>query len=158
MPASSLPVDYLLNELWLDPNPTGRTDPVPANKTDGVSVFMHEFGHALGMTGFGNADGTLTKGFASVYDSLITFQGGNPFFNGQTTVAVFGRPLPLSNSLQGDVNNYAHYGHETSDGLDDNLMEGNTFYMRGFRYDIEQIDLAIMKDMGLNVGDGWLIA
>ena len=45
------------------------------NKTDGVSVFMHEFGHALGMTGFGNADGTLTKGFASVYDSLITFPG-----------------------------------------------------------------------------------
>jgi hypothetical protein len=68
-----LPIDYLLNELWLDPNPAERTDPVPVNRTDGVSVFMHEFGHALGMTGFGNEDGTLTKGFASVYDSLITF-------------------------------------------------------------------------------------
>jgi Ca2+-binding RTX toxin-like protein len=153
-----LPVNYLLNELWLDPTPTDSSDLVPSDRTDGVSVFMHEFGHALGMTGFGEPDGMLKRGIASVYDSLITFQDGNPFFNGQTTVAVFGRPLPLSNPLQGDVNNYAHYGHETSDGLDDNLMEGNTFYMRGTRYDIEQIDLAIMKDMGLNVGDAWLIA
>jgi hypothetical protein len=153
-----LPANYLLNELWLDPTPTDSAEPVPTDKTDGLSVFMHEFGHALGMTGFGEADGTLNRGIASVYDSLITFQGGNPFFNGQTTVAVFGRPLPLSNSIQGDVNNYAHYGHETSDGLDDNLMEGNTFYMRGFRYSIEQIDLAIMKDMGLSVGDQWLVS
>jgi hypothetical protein len=37
-------------------------------------------------------------------------------------------------------------------------MEGNTFYMRGFRYNIEENDLAIMKDMGLNVGDQWLIS
>jgi VCBS repeat-containing protein len=154
----SLPVNYLLNELWLDPTPTDSNEPVPADKTDALSVFMHEFGHALGMTGFGEADGTLNRGIASVYDSLITFQGGNPFFNGQATVAAFGGPLPLSNSLQGDVNNYAHYGRETSDGLDDNLMEGNTFYMRGFRYSIEQIDLAIMRDMGLSVGDQWLIA
>ncbi|ANY84448.1 hypothetical protein BB934_40315 (plasmid) [Microvirga ossetica] len=154
----SLPVNYLLNELWLDPTPTDSTEPVPTDKTDALSVFMHEFGHALGMTGFGEANGTLNRGIASVYDSLITFQGGNPFFNGPTTVEVFGRPLPLSNPLQGDLNNYAHYGHETSDGLDDNLMEGNTFYMRGFRYDIKQVDLAIMKDMGLNVGDAWLIA
>jgi hypothetical protein len=122
-----------------------------------VSVFEHEFGHALGMTGFGGPDGTLTGNNASVYDSHITFQNGNPFFNGQNTVGAFGQPLPLSNPLQGDVNNYTHYGHETSDGLDDNLMEGNIGYMRGFRYNIEQIDLAIMKDMGLTVGDQWLV-
>jgi predicted Zn-dependent protease len=153
-----LPASYLLNELWLDPNPTQRTTPVPTDKTDAVSVFEHEFGHVLGMTGFGEPDGTLTGNTASVYDSLITFQDGNPVFNGQATIDYFGRPLPLSNPLQGDVNNYTHYGHETSDGLDDNLMEGNTFYMRGFRYNVEQVDLAIMKDMGLSVGDGWLIA
>src|SRR5690349_9945835 len=110
------------------------------------------------MTGFGGPAVILTGNAASVYDSHVTFQNGNPFFTGQNNVQVFGRPLPLSNSLQGDVNNYNHYGHETSDGLDDNLMEGNTFYMRGFRYDIAQIDLAIMKDMGLNVGDQWLIS
>ena len=129
---------------------------MPTDKTDAVSVFMHEFGHALGMTGFGEADGTLNRVRLRLRQPHH-LPRRQSVFNGPTTVEVFGRPLPLSNPLQGDVNNYAHYGHETSDGLDDNLMEGNTFYMRGFRYNIEQVDLAIMKDMGLNVGDAWLI-
>lgn len=153
-----VPAGYLTNELWLDPTPTGNVEPVPVNRTDAVSVFMHEFGHVLGMNGFGAPDGALTGSDASVYDSFVSFEGGNPVFTGPTTVAVYGGPLPLSNPFQGDLNTYVHYGHETSDGLDDNLMEGNTFYMRGFRYEIEQIDLAIMKDLGLNVGNAWLIA
>jgi VCBS repeat-containing protein len=153
-----VPIGYLQTFLWLDPNPAGRTDPVPGDKTDGLSVFMHEFGHVLGMTGFGEPDGTLTGETASVYDSLITFMGDNAFFSGQTAASVFGGPVPLSNPNRGNQNNYAHYGRETSDGLDANLMEGNTFFFNGTRYDIEQIDLAIMRDMGLSVGDQWLIA
>jgi hypothetical protein len=154
----TVPIAYLRNDLWLDPDPVNRTDPVPADRTDGVSVFMHEVGHALGMNGFGDPDGTLNRGIASVYDSLITFMGDNAFFSGPTAIDVYGGPVPLSNPNQGDVNTYTHYGHETSDGLDDNLMEGNTFYLDGFRYNIEQIDLAIMRDIGLSVGDQWLVA
>ena len=69
--------------------------------------------------------------------------------------------MPLSNPLQGDVNNYTHYGHETSDGLDDNLMEGNVGFATGKPYNIEEIDLALMQDLGLTVinsSNGWMLS
>jgi len=44
--------DYLANELWFDPNPLARLIPVPSNKTDAGSVFIHEMGHILGFNGF----------------------------------------------------------------------------------------------------------
>ena len=42
---------YLTNELWFDPNAFARTAPVPSNKIDAESAFLHEMGHILG--GFG---------------------------------------------------------------------------------------------------------
>src|SRR5688572_821635 len=37
---------YMVKEMWLDPRPTVRRDPVPRDKLDAVTVFSHEFGHA----------------------------------------------------------------------------------------------------------------
>ena len=47
--------------LWYDPDPVTRTTPIPTFKTDAVSVFIHEFGHALAFSGFKNdTTGVLT--------------------------------------------------------------------------------------------------
>jgi hypothetical protein len=139
---------YLDQRLWLDPTPLSRTEPVPSDKIDAVSVLTHEFGHALGMTGFGSDNGVLRNDIVSVYDSHIVFEDGNPGFAGQAVEALYGRPVPLSQAAENE-NNYTHYGHEPSDQLDFALMEGNTFYFPGRRYYVDNIDLAIMKDMGL---------
>jgi hypothetical protein len=139
---------YLNQILWLDPTPLSRTEPVPSDKIDAVSVLTHEFGHALGMTGFGQANGDLRDDIVSVYDSHIVFENGDPSFAGDAVGALYGRPVPLSQAAEGE-NNYTHYGHEPSDQLDFALMEGNTFYFPGRRYYVDNIDLAIMKDMGL---------
>ena len=43
---------YLRNELWFDPSPATRTAPVPANRTDALSVALHEVGHILAYNGW----------------------------------------------------------------------------------------------------------
>jgi RTX calcium-binding nonapeptide repeat (4 copies) len=144
--------DYLSNLIWLDPRPFSRDLPVPLDKNDGVSLFMHEFGHVLGMNGFGEKNGELTGTTASVYDSHVTFEGGLPFFAGAAAEQLYGRPVPLSGT-DADENTYHHYGHESADQLDFALMQGNTGFFFGQRYYVDNIDLAIMRDMGLSTSD-----
>ncbi|MCP3388849.1 hypothetical protein NLM27_08665 [Bradyrhizobium sp. CCGB12] len=141
--------EYLSNRIWLDPTPFSRNLPVPLDKNDGVSLFMHEFGHVLGMNGFGEKNGELTGTTASVYDSHVTFEGGLPFFAGAAAEQLYGGPVPLSGS-DADENTYTHYGHESADELDLALMQGNTFFFLGQRYYVDNVDLAIMQDMGLS--------
>jgi hypothetical protein len=145
----TLGAGYLSEFIWLDPKPFSRTVPVPLDKNDGVSLFMHEFGHALGMTGFGERNGRLTGDFASVYDSHVTSASGNPFFAGSAVEELYGTPVPLSGS-DPDESTYAHYGHETADQLDFALMQGNEGFFFGQRYHVDNIDLAVMRDMGLS--------
>jgi RTX calcium-binding nonapeptide repeat (4 copies) len=144
--------DYLSNLIWLDPRPFSRDLPVPLDKNDGVSLFMHEFGHVLGMNGFGEKNGELTGTTASVYDSHVIFEGGLPFFAGAAAEQLYGRPVPLSGT-DADENTYHHYGHESADQLDFALMQGNTGFFFGQRYYVDNIDLAIMRDMGLSTSD-----
>lgn len=144
--------EYLSNFIWLDPRPFARNLPVPLDKNDGVSLFMHEFGHVLGMTGFGEKNGELTGTTASVYDSHVIFEGGLPFFAGAAVEQLYGGPVPLSGS-DADENTYAHYGHESADQLDLALMQGNAGFFFGQRYYVDNIDLAIMRDMGLSTSD-----
>src|SRR3954462_11318634 len=46
----------LTNQLWFDPHPETRTDPIPANHIDALSVFIHEFGHAFAAIGLQPSD------------------------------------------------------------------------------------------------------
>jgi hypothetical protein len=140
--------EYLKQWFWLDPNPFKRTGNVPSDKEDILSTLMHEFGHALGMNGWKGADGVLPGEYQSVYDSHIVIQNGNPYFTGAAVAGLYGGLLPLSNPLV-DMNTVHHYGHEPDDMLDYGLMEGNTYFFTGRRYYIDNIDLAIMKDLGL---------
>lgn len=43
---------YLRDELWFDPDPLARVAPVPADRTDAMSVFLHEWGHVLAYNGW----------------------------------------------------------------------------------------------------------
>src|SRR5690606_5744133 len=38
---------YLKDVLWLDPEPETRTTVIPDDRTDTVSMLMHEIGHAI---------------------------------------------------------------------------------------------------------------
>jgi hypothetical protein len=99
--------NYLRNELWFDPAPLERVATVPANRTDAMSVLLHEFGHALAYNGFANlADGQPPATFWSTFDRWMI--PGPPLpvrFSGPRAVASFGSNPELT------TNNIFHWGN-----------------------------------------------
>jgi FG-GAP-like repeat len=137
----------LTTTLWFDPNPSARTAPVPANKIDAFSVFLHEFGHAIVFNG-GKSDtnGTLPGNYQSTFDEKTSFDGTNFFFTGTRATGVYGAPVPLK------FGNITHLGNNSprpgSDLLGD-LM--NPSVIPGKRLDISALDLAILADTGVPI-------
>ena len=139
--------NYLANELWFDPSPTLRSATVAGNRTDAMSVFLHEFGHAIGFNGWGDElTGTPPATYRSTWDDLVSYDGANTFFNGAMAVSLYGAPVPIT------YGNNFHLGNLTGPGasLLPDLMNGVVFN-RGTRYNVSSLDLAILSDMGVGV-------
>jgi hypothetical protein len=140
--------DYMQNELWFDSDPFSRTAPIPASKTDAMSVFLHEFGHAIAFNGWQNhTDGTYPDNFRSTYDELKTFDGTNFYFNGPNATALYGGPVPIT---FGNVNHIGNDAPRPGEDLIPDLMNGVVFEWQT-RYEISPLDLAIIQDTGLNI-------
>ncbi|MFY7975907.1 MAG: PEP-CTERM sorting domain-containing protein [Rubrivivax sp.] len=143
---------YLQDELWFDPDPAARLASVPADRTDAVSVMLHEFGHALGFNGWRHGlSGDLAGNYQSTFDAWVrpyeTANGTVLQFHGAAALLHHGAPVPLT------YGNYAHLGNlGSASGADlvPDLMNGIVFY-RGTRYDISALDLRILHDIGLPV-------
>jgi len=139
---------YLTNELWFDPNPA-NIGPVPVDKTDAESTFIHEFGHIFGFEGYRDqSTGILASPNAeSIFDTWVTFLNNAPYFTGPNAESVYGGAVPLT------VGNIYHVGNPSGPGADlevypPDLMNGNVFY-RGTKYEISPLDAAIFADLGL---------
>ncbi len=140
--------NYLRNELWFDSNPFTRVAIVPSNRTDAVSVFLHEFGHAIAFNGWQDSfNGTYPGDYKSNFDERKTFNGNDFFFNGSSATSLYGGPVPVT------FGNATHLGNDAprpgSDLIPD-LMNGVVFN-RGTRYDISPLDLAILSDTGFTI-------
>lgn len=137
---------YVYDELWFDPDPVARTAVVDINRTDAMSTFLHEFGHALGFNGWINGTtGAYPGDYQSTYDERINFDGDNFYFNGPEATALYGGPVPLT--FGGPVH-LANFDPRPGVDLLFDVMNGLTFY-RGSRYDVSTIDLAILRDAGV---------
>jgi FG-GAP-like repeat len=132
--------------LWFDPDPLTRTTLIPINKVDAVSVFTHEFGHALGFLGFKNGtNGTLTTSFQTTFDEKTSFDGTNFFFTGTRAAAVYGGPVPLTFGSIAHVSNDAP---RPGSNLLADLMAPVSIFGRNY---ISTLDLAILADCGLQI-------
>jgi hypothetical protein len=139
--------DYF-KTIWWDPRPDLRTDPVPQNKLDSMSVLLHELGHALAFNGWIDPKtGQLPGNFISTYDRHVHFDGTNFSFTGPRAAKLWGGPVPLAKTR----NNY-HHVCETPTGrealLKPDLMNGIVMQY-GQRYDITLLDLAILDDCSI---------
>jgi hypothetical protein len=134
-------------ELWLDPEPARRLDIVPAHRTDAVSLFAHELGHALAFNGWWYPPlGQPPLHYGSTWDLLTYYDGSALYFTGAAAMALYGDRVPLT------VGNNFHVGNATGPGSDlvGDLMNGVAF-SRGTRYDVSALDLAMLADMGLPI-------
>ena len=136
---------YLLEELWFDPEPARRSTPVLASRTDAVSVFAHEVGHALAFNGWWNEPlARWHRDFGSPWD-LATFDDGSlRYFSGAKAMSLYGGPVAVT------AGNNWHIGNSAGPGSDllDDLMNG-LYFKRGTRYDVSALDLAMLADMGI---------
>lgn len=138
---------YLANELWFDPDPLDRTAAVPTNRTDAVSVFLHEIGHAIGFNGWRDDVTGTTPGYGSQFDALTTFDGTDFFFHGPRAIAEYGAPVPLT---RGNIFHVGNSAPGPGYDLRDDLMNGVVFE-RGRRYDISRLNLMMLGDLGILV-------
>jgi hypothetical protein len=140
--------DYLVRELWFEADPVLRAAPVPADRTDAVSVFMHELGHAFAFNGWMNDfTGVMSDRYQSVYDELIDFRGGSFYFTGSGAARTYGSPVPLS---YGNITHLGNLFPGPGSDLIPDLMNGVVFY-RGSRYNISPLNIAILADVGIPV-------
>jgi hypothetical protein len=103
-------LDYLRNELWFDPDPTARTAPVPANRTDAMSTILHELGHVFAYNGWADLfTGVPNPDYWSIFDSWIA-PGSSPTFEGPAAVAAWGTPPALT------IGNIFHWGNSARAG------------------------------------------
>lgn len=100
-------LDYLRNELWFDPDPVVRLEPVPANRTDAFSVVLHEFGHVIAYNGWADlVTGEPPATYWSPFDRWM--QPGAPtLFTGPAAVTSWGTPPDLT------TGNNKHWGNAT---------------------------------------------
>lgn len=152
--------NYILNEFWYDPDPDARVAAVPSGSLDAQSTFIHEYGHALGFIGWSDPfDGSLPGNYRSPFDELTVFDPGtdpgtsddNLFFVGPSAMAVYGGAVPLT------YGNSKHYGNDSPRPGSDLVDPGNPGLMngvrsiRGGRRRISDLDVAILRDIGLPV-------
>lgn len=132
---------------WFDPTLATQND-IPAEKTDGFRVALHELLHTLGFSGFSDGDPATNEQHVSMFDQFIQQVGGRSFFTGSHAVAQFGGPVPISN---------VHLGDSVS--FRDQILRGDTtvmsydFVPNGSRIDIDPIIRGILRDMGFTVRD-----
>lgn len=163
----SINAQFVDDFYWIDTEPEQRTSAVPFDRSDLISVLMHELGHGLGMAGLRSfADdatyGTLHPTALQSIDNASSFGGnglvedamGNPnpmFFTGAASSAIYGGPVPLANVGRLDFlfsQNFYHLGTCTDPAiLTGSLMNGCSTPI-GARLDISAIDLAVFEDLG----------
>lgn len=139
---------YLTQTLWFDPRPTQRTDPIPANRVDAISVFTHELGHAFIFNGWINGTtGQLPPDYMSTFDADVHFDGTNFYFVGANAEGIYGAPVPIT------FGNPFHLGNNSPRlgvSLLSDLMNGVVFNYQT-RYHISALDVEIGRDAGAAV-------
>jgi hypothetical protein len=156
--------EFVENNYWFDPQPELRSDPVPANQGDFMSVVMHEFGHGFGMTGWRDfSTGQILGSDTTLFEDRSYFGGDgnaiandgsrNPmFFRGNYAASLYGGDLHLTNKPPENPNYGQNYFHLSScsgsgDGLGSTLMNGCVL-PNGARLEITPFDAAVFADLG----------
>ena len=137
-----LTVDSIRNRLYFLPNPAATVGPytVPSDRTDALSVFLHEVGHGLGIGSLSSAiTDTSFNLFKSTYDTFI--DGNGRFIGSHALDAVSGAPIQL------EPTSISHLSESGPFGSD--LM--STILPSGTQARISALDVAMLQDIGVPI-------
>ncbi len=102
---------YLRSSLWFDPDPGSRTAPVPVDRTDAMSMFLHEVGHAIAYNGWSDpVTGVPPPDLWSTFDRWMV-PGAPTLFTGPNAVAAWGSAPDLT------TGNNKHWGNAPTTAL-----------------------------------------
>jgi hypothetical protein len=102
-------LDYLRNELWFDPDPVARTAPVPLDRTDAMSIALHEMGHIIAYNGWADlTTGVPPPTFWSPFDRWM-IPGAPTLFGGPWAGSIWGGMPDLT------TGNNKHWGNPQPD-------------------------------------------
>ncbi|MCJ2011283.1 hypothetical protein [Methylobacterium sp. J-076] len=132
--------------LFIDPDPAHPTA-LPSNKTSAIQILEHEIGHGLGIVGFRDTNTGALTGAESPWDKLVRIDAdGTAAFTGGAAQAVFGGAVHVT--TEHNAEQYYHLGSSAADLIAADLMAGYGAPL-GTRYDVSNVDLAILRDLGL---------
>jgi hypothetical protein len=143
-------VPFMKQYYWIDPSPSTRTTPVPVGKTDLVTVFAHELGHAFGMNGWINRSTGATPSNLgiSVYDKFISatsrYGEGGVKFAGPKSKIVYGAPVPVF------FTSYDHSEYVSHNGSSFNCskaMSQNNYHLGHFSNSFPESDKSFFSLM-----------
>ena len=126
-------------DIYIDPDPNPLHDDISSN--DVLSIFLHETLHSMGMWSNLQHQKNDPSIKPTAFDLLTKKIGNQWFFIGEKTQEIHGGPLPLA--LTGSRDHY-------SDSLDFDIDLMREFGLNE-KWQISDIDLAILSDLGHNV-------
>lgn len=133
---------YMTTQVWFDPTPELRTEPVPTDRTDGVSLFLRLFAYAVAGNGWLTPNTGIPIGpWKSLYDHQVTPIDGLWYFTGPHAQLLYGGPVPLATTDIYLLGNVDGAGAELVDG-----MLGHRRLVNGVRYEIDAMALAVAAD------------
>lgn len=130
-----------VNGAYFDTSGLARNTTVPSNKTDVVSVVLHELGHGLGVISNRDTNGSYPSGYLpTTLDTKLTGTAPNLMFSGPKAVAAYGSGVPMGSGPNAGQGYYSHVS------VANNLM----YYSigSGVRRAIGTVDRGILYDLG----------
>lgn len=137
---------YVQKGFYITSDPATRAS-VPVGQWDMVSTLIHELGHGLGIAGERDDNGVLS-GAESQWDRLVQIHSdGSAWFTGTYARAIYGGDVPVTTLHNGE--DYYHLSNGTDRAASD-VMNGKG-ELDGTIYGVSDLDLAILKDLGVPV-------
>lgn len=150
------PQSSYLAGLWWDPNiATSLSANPPNDRTDAFTVVLHELMHGMGVNGYRDTQtgGLPLTDYQSKWDSLLAVANGQASFNGETAVALLGRPVEVR--LGGSQGAFHLGAGPTLAASQMPWIEGSNlngyYYYVGERYLLGRLELAILQDLGWTI-------
>lgn len=116
------------------------TNPTDARAQTAYNVVVHELFHTLGIAGFRDlGTGALSSTAISVFDSMVSIEGGKPYFTGRLATAINGGKIALTPLGSSSA---IYHVDSAVDRMGPSSPNGGT---------LSSLDLAMLRDLGFGV-------